>query len=83
METFIPLFEIVHWFVAARVESQLEGREWELARAIRFARNRVNHHWAQAALAPRQALPDRPHEPRGREPTHPPASREDVVLSSR
>jgi hypothetical protein len=49
METFIPLFETLHWLVAAKVEPGLEGRdEWELARAVRFARNRVNHQWARA-----------------------------------
>lgn len=49
IETFIPLFETLHWVVAAKVESELEGRdEWELARAIRFARNRVGHQWARA-----------------------------------
>jgi hypothetical protein len=49
METFIPLFETLDWIVAAKVESGLKGRdEWELARAIRFARNRVNHQWANA-----------------------------------
>lgn len=49
MEMFIPLFETLHWLVAAKVEPVLRGRdEWELARAVRFARNRVNHQWAKA-----------------------------------
>ena len=49
VETFVPLFETLHWIVAAKVESRLKGRDqWELARAIRFARNRVNHQWASA-----------------------------------
>ena len=54
IETLIPLFETLHWFVAAKVESLFDPEDdaqretWEKARAIRFARNRVNHHWADA-----------------------------------
>jgi len=48
METFIPLFEVLHWVTSAKIESELEGREKKLARAIRFAGNRVGHHWAKS-----------------------------------
>ena len=54
IETFIPLFETLHWFGAAKVESLFDPEDdaqrdtWEKARAIKFARNRVNHHWAAA-----------------------------------
>lgn len=51
METFIPLFEVLHWVTSAKIESKLEGREKKLARAIGFARNRVNHQWAKALRA--------------------------------
>lgn len=46
METFVPLFETLHWCLAAKVESRFDPEDdaerdnWEKARAIRFARNR-------------------------------------------
>lgn len=60
---FLPLFEVVNWGVALddrcgehwAPEGQPLGRGWpsrlanaEVVRAIRFARNRVHHQWAEA-----------------------------------
>lgn len=61
--SFVALFEVVNWAVALddrcgehwAPEGQPLGREWpsrlanaEAVRAVRFARNRVHHQWAEA-----------------------------------
>jgi hypothetical protein len=72
METFIPLFETLHWVVSARIESELEGHEKKLARAIRFARNRVNHQWAKVLRAQDVPSPGFHTSPSGSRGLHPP-----------
>ncbi len=61
VDTFIPLFEALHWAtsleyrIAAEWPDPETGREWyrgfpsgETVRAFRFIRNRVHHQWAEA-----------------------------------
>lgn len=47
-DLFIALFETLDWLVSAKVEDQLTGVVQEKAKGIRYARNRVNHQWADA-----------------------------------
>lgn len=61
VDTFIPLFEALHWAtslehrIAAEWPDRDTAREWyrdfpsgETVRAVRFIRNRVHHQWAEA-----------------------------------
>jgi hypothetical protein len=52
MEMFIPLFEALHWSAALadRIPGTKfkTGREHDVRDGIKFARNRVGHHWARA-----------------------------------
>jgi hypothetical protein len=49
-ETFIPLFEALNWAYAGKLETSLKRGtpSAEVARGVRFARNRVGHQWADA-----------------------------------
>jgi hypothetical protein len=64
-EAFIPLFEALHWTVAlsevadAQKNPALEGVKSDFL-ALRFARNRAHHQWANALETADIALPPRP-----------------------
>lgn len=45
-ETFLPLFEALNW--AASIDEFLGTQKEPIIRALRFARNRVHHQWANA-----------------------------------
>jgi hypothetical protein len=65
---FIPLFDALNWTVTIdfRLQQDRDDAEWwkqlpdgALVRAVRFARNRVHHQWADAlgGPAPRERKP--------------------------
>jgi len=63
LDTFIPLFEALHWAtslelrIAEEWPDRSSARDWyrsmpagDTVRAVRFARNRVHHQWAEAII---------------------------------
>lgn len=58
LEVFLALFETLNWIVTIDYKLQEKEKEWykkfgkdgEVVKALRYARNRVHHQWADITL---------------------------------